>query len=162
MSWFKREKEKTEFAKMVAVYLCVEKKSILVTPFFINDSWVYHEQEEIETLDYDISDENFGEAIKRNLDKFRVKEDDLTKRKLTDWPSYKASGLKTVKEFEKKYLRISISGANEANLILDLDADMKSKYEINLRTTISAYAKCEEIGFRLRKLHIAQLERKIE
>jgi len=162
MNWFKAKKEKQQFSKMVAVYLSSEYKKILITPFFINEAWVYYEQENVESLNYDVDDKLLGEALKRNLDKFKQKDSDLTKQKLTDWPSFKASGLKTVKEFERKYLRIGVSGLNKANIILALDAEMKSKYEIDLRTTISAYADYDELGLRLRMLHKAQVERKIE
>ncbi|MBI1223440.1 MAG: hypothetical protein GC180_12620 [Bacteroidetes bacterium] len=70
--------------------------------------------------------------------------------------------MKTVKEFEAKFSRISITGQNEANLVLAFEAETKSMDEINLITTVSAYADNPIIGERLRKLHKAQLERKIE
>ena len=42
------------------------------------------------------------------------------------------------------------------------EVQTKSKDEIDLRTTISAYADDNELGRRLRKLHKAQIEMKIE
>jgi hypothetical protein len=162
MKWFKLNKEKKQFPQMIAVYLSKEYNKILIAPFFVDESWLHYEQEEIESIRFDVNDESLGESIKRNLKKFSEKNADLTKRNMKDWPAFKASNLKTVKEFEAKFSRISIAGLNEANLILAFDAETKSKDEIDLRTTISAYADNNILGDRLRKLHKAQIERKIE
>ncbi|HAA20531.1 MAG TPA: hypothetical protein DCP28_17865 [Cytophagales bacterium] len=162
MKWFKSNKEKKQFPKMIAVYLSQEYDMVLLAPFFVDESWLYYEQEEIEALSFDVNDEMLGESIKRNLNKFAEKNADTTKRNKKDWPAFKASNLKTVKEFETKFSRISISGLNEANIILAFDAETKSKNEIQLRTIISAYANNGELGDRLRKLHKAQIEMKIE
>ncbi|MBS2213849.1 hypothetical protein KEM09_20745 [Carboxylicivirga mesophila] len=162
MKWFTSTKETKQFPQMITVYLSSEYEKILIAPFFVDESWVHYEQEDIEVLRFDTNDEVLGESIKRNLNKFQEKNAELTKRKKKDWPAYKASNLRTVQEFESKFSRISISGLNEANLILAFDAETKSKDEIDLRTTISAYADNRELGVRLRKLHKAQIERKIE
>ncbi len=134
----------------------------LLLLFFVDESWVHYEQDDIEVLKFDANDEIIGESIKRNLNQFAEKNDDLTKRNKKDWPAFKASNLKTLKEFESKFSRISITGLNEANLILAFDAETKSIHEIDLRTTISAYAENRELGNRLRKLHKAQIDMKIE
>ena len=162
MKWFKSKNEKKQFPKMITAYLSQEYDKILLAPFFVDESWMHYEQNEIEVLKFDVSDQILGESIKHNLNLFAEKNDDLTKRNKSDWPAFKASNLKTIKEFEAKFSRISISGLNEANLILAFDAETKSKDEIDLRTTISAYADNNELGNRLRKLHKAQIEMKIE
>ena len=162
MKWFKSDKVKKQFPHMITVYLSNEYDKILIAPIFVDESWIRYEQEEIETLSFDVNDETLGESIKCNLNKFAKKNADLRKRNKKDWPAFKASKLKTVKEFESKFSRISISGLNEANLILAFDAETKSKNEIDLRTTISAYADNNELGDRLRKLYRAQIEMKIE
>lgn len=161
MNWFRKKSEKKAYSKMLGVYLSGAHNKILVAPYFTDGSGVYFEQDDIEVLPFDISDDLLGEALRRNLDKFEVKEANFNKRKLTDWPTYKASGSKTVKEFEKRYSKIAVSGLNEANIILAMDAEMKSKHEIDLRTIISAYANNRDLGVRLRMLHKAQVERKI-
>jgi hypothetical protein len=162
MKWFKLNKEKKQFPHMIAIYLSNEYDKIIIAPFFIDESWVHYEQEEIEILKFDVNDEILGESIKRNLNKFEQKKADFTNRNKKDWPAFKASNLKTVKEFEAKFSRISISGLNEANLILAFDAETKSKDEIDLRTTISAYVDNSGLGYRLRKLFKALIEKKIE
>jgi len=41
--------------------------------------------------------------------------------KLTDWPAFKASRARSVKQFEADFIRIHIAGANEANIIYQLE-----------------------------------------
>jgi hypothetical protein len=41
---------------------------------------------------------------------------DLSRYKKTDWPAYIASGLKTVRAFESRYVRLHVRGANDANI----------------------------------------------
>ena len=147
---------------MIVVYLSNEYNKILISPMFVDESWVHYEQEEIEVLNFDTNDHLLGEAIKNNLDKFEEKNCDLTNRNKKDWPAFKASKLKTVKEFESKFSRISIEGLNESNLILAFDAETNSKDEINLRTTISFRTETNELGVRLKKLHKAQITNRIE
>lgn len=46
---------------------------------------------------------------------------------------------------------ILISAANEANIIMIFEADMKSKLEINLTSTISTFAENQKMGFLIKK-----------
>lgn len=156
------KKEKKEFPKMVVLYLSSELNKILIAPQYVDESWIKFEQEEIELLDFNCSNELLGESIKKNFDKFAEKNMEDKKRTSKDWPAYQASKLRSMKEFKKKYYRISINGANEANIIMVFEADMKSKNEINLTSSISAFAENHKIGFLTKKLHEIQLNRTIE
>jgi len=84
------------------------------------------------------------------------------KRTSKDWPAYQASKLKSIKEFEEKYFRISINGANEANLFMVFEADMKSAFNINLTSSISTFADNQKIGFIIKKLHELQNKLNLE
>lgn len=157
------KKSKKEFSKSLAIYVSSELNKILIAPHYIDESWLRYEQEEIEILKFDCTDEMLGESIKRNFNKFARKNIENQKRTYKkDWSAYQASKLKTLKEFEKKYFRISIDGANEANITLVLIADMKSEFEINLTNSISAYADNQKIGFIVKKMHSIQMNRIID
>ena len=160
MNWFKSKKK--QFPKSITVYLSKEYQSILIVPMHVDKSWVHYEQEEIQNIKFEASFEEIGQSLKNSLNKFCEKETNFTYRNKKDWPAFKASKLKTIKEFETKYSRISISGLNESNLILAFDASTTSKDDINLRTTISAHADNSDLGNRLLKIHKAQIEKVIE
>lgn len=145
---------------MVVLYVSAELNKILVAPQYVDESWLLFEQEEIEIIDFDGSNELLGEAIKRNFEKFAQKNKEIKKRTLKDWPVYQASKLKSIKEFEQKYYRISIHGANEANIIMTFEADMKLKSEINLTSSISAFAENERLGILTKELYKIQLSKK--
>lgn len=162
MKWFKSSRENKQFPKMIAAYLSKEYNQILVAPYYVDESWLRYEQEEIDVFSYDVDNKILGDSIKENLNKFKAKNQDSETKNKKDWPAYKASKLKTIKEFESKFQRIAISGLNEANIILAFDAETDSKDEIHLRTTISAYAENDILAERLRKIHKAQLDKKIE
>ncbi|MFD2916360.1 hypothetical protein [Psychroserpens luteus] len=154
------KKEKKKFPKMVVLYLSSELNKILIAPQYVDESWIRFEQEEIEILDFNCSNELLGESIKKNFDKFAEKNMADKKRTSKDWPAYQASNLKSIKEFEKKYYRISINGSNETNATMVFEADMKSENNINLTSLISAYAKNEKLGILTKELNEIQLYRK--
>ena len=156
------KKEKKEFPKMVVLYISSELNKILIAPQYVDESWVKFEQKEISTLDFNCSNELLGESIKRNFNKFANKNIADKKRTSKDWPSYQASKLKSIKEFEKRYFKISINGANEANIIMVFEADMKSKDAINLTSSISAFTDNQKIENLIKKLHEIQLNRIVE
>lgn len=152
---FFRKSEK-EFAKSLAIYISSESGKILIAPHYVDESWLRYEQEVIEILNFDCDDEILGESIKKSFNMFAKKNMANTKRTSKDWSSYQASKLKSIKEFEEKYLKISINGINEANLFMVCEADMKSPYHINLTSSISAFADNQKIGFLIKKLHKLQ------
>lgn len=50
---------------MIAVDLSEEYRKILIAPFFVDESWLRYEQEDVEVLSFDVTDELLGESIKR-------------------------------------------------------------------------------------------------
>ena len=160
LNFFKKKQKK--FPKIVVLYVSSELKKILIAPQYVDESWIRFEQEEIEILEFNCTDELLGESIKRNFDKFAKKNRENRKITSRDWPAYQASKLRSMKEFERKYFRISINGANEANIIMVFEADMKSKNHINLTSSISAYAENKKLGYLAKKLHEIQINRIIE
>ncbi len=155
-------KNKKKFPKMVVLYLSSELNKILIAPYYVDESWIRFEQEEIEILEFNCTDDLLGESIKRNFDKFSEKNMENRKRTSKDWPAYQASKLKSMKEFERKYYRITVDGANETNLFMVFQADMKSKNHINLTSSISAYAENNRLGILAKKLYETQINRIIE
>ena len=155
-------KKKKKFPKMVVLYMSSELNKILIAPYYVDESWIRFEQEEIEILEFNCKDDLLGESIKRNFDKFAEKNMENRKRTSKDWPAYQASKLKSMKDFERKYNRITVDGANEANLFMVFLADMKSKNDINLTSTISAYAENNRLGILAKKLYEIQINRIVE
>ena len=82
MKWFKSSKEHKQFPKMIAAYLSKEYNQILVAPYYVDESWLRYEQDEIDVFSYDIDNITLGDSIKSNLNKFKEKnQDSETKNK---------------------------------------------------------------------------------
>jgi len=52
--------------------------------------------------------------------------------KLTDWPAFKASGARSVKRFEADFIRVHVAGANEANIIYQLEGLPEKDAELRI------------------------------
>lgn len=97
--------------------------------------------------------EALGQLIKKKLSECEYKEDfNYSQTKSSDWPAYKASGLKTIKAFEKSFVWYSIRGANDANITWQIVSPALLN-GIELHSTVSASASADEIGRTAIKLH---------
>jgi len=78
----------------------------------------------------------------------------LRDRKSTDWPSFKQSKLKTVKEFESKYSLILILASNEANNSYDARMVPQNDEELSIHISINPVpARLAKVGERIQKLY---------
>jgi hypothetical protein len=95
-----------------------------------------------------------GDAVKRAFAEFGHREGpiDLRGHKPTDWPAFQASGLKTLKAFERGFVTYSVKGVNPANIDMAVESPPLSN-DIALKARISAFAKDEEVGRWLRDFH---------
>jgi hypothetical protein len=96
--------------------------------------------------------EVLGAAAREVLARFCRKDRNLSGSKLTDWPAFKASGLRSVKQFEASYLRIHVMAVNEAALIFEATAFPPKESEITLRVTFTKGNSSEEVGALLLRL----------
>jgi hypothetical protein len=100
-------------------------------------------------------------TIKRNFDKFDIKEKESENGKKSDWPAFKASKEKSMRGFEQNYLRISIRGITERNNSLRIETVLNLPIEIELTSTISAHCEPADLGNRILKIFRSEItERK--
>jgi hypothetical protein len=98
--------------KSTRLYISEKYNKIIISPYYYNKAGIYYEQEECSVFDLNISNEKLGIEIINALNKFSYKDKNLVDCKLTDWPAFKYSKLKTVKSFEENYLIFSIKDEN--------------------------------------------------
>jgi hypothetical protein len=63
-----------------------------------------------------------GELLSRKLEECRFSEGFDAARRRTEWPAYRASGMKTTKEFERRYTAYFVRGANAANVTWQIES----------------------------------------
>jgi len=91
-------------------------------------------------------------ALLSALQRFSFRDCNLRDRKSSDWTAYRASQCRSVREFERSYLRITVRPANDAELCYIAEAKPLDESEVTLRITLDRTGG-EEMGRRLLRLY---------
>lgn len=151
----------SELKKHACVYISDKYKHIVITPMSQNDAGIIYEQDVCTTLSVAEDTTELGELTIDNLNQFSVTDLNLHDHKLTDWPAFKHSKSKSVKAFEQDYIRISVEGANEKNIILLFSGLPYKNCELTINASISYYANKDEIGQKILSVYEACLTGRI-
>ena len=87
------------------------------------------------------------------LSSFYIKDLNLRNHKKSDWLAYKHSQSKTIRDFERRYIFISIDAANEYNLIFNAEAFPGYSDELSIKTFFSLNQKKDEIGKKIQMIY---------
>jgi hypothetical protein len=133
------------------VYLA-ENRPGIVTAMHFNSAGIYYEQEEPCVLDSWRDGLALAASLRSSLERFSFRKANLRDAKKTDWPSYRASRCRSVREFESLYMRIHVRALNEAGLFYDAYAEPPGESDITLHVTLNRHARDEEISRQLLKV----------
>jgi len=117
-----------------------------------NSAGIYYEQDDPSVLTSWHDSAALAGALRSSLERFSFREANLRDRAKMDWPSYRASRCRSVREFESLYICIHVRALNEAELFYDAKSQPPGENDITLHVTIGRYVPDEEIGRRLLKL----------
>ncbi|MDU0460749.1 MAG: hypothetical protein RW306_18625 [Geobacteraceae bacterium] len=53
----------------------------------------------------------------------------------SDWPAFKSSGLRTIRKFESEFIRLSVEGANGANISCRIEGEPAINSELKVTTS---------------------------
>ncbi|MFD1163894.1 hypothetical protein [Hwangdonia seohaensis] len=144
---------KLKVIKSVTVYISEKHSEIIVAPISKEPKDSYHyEQEKCEVIDLKSSLKTIGETIKRNFNKFNIKEKKDGMGKISDWSALKASREKSGRRFLEKYSRFYITGITDKNNSLRIESVKNLPIQIELTSTISAHCEPSELGNRILKM----------
>jgi hypothetical protein len=144
----------------VHVYALIKDKFIIAP--VDGSKGAYFEAREVTVLPFDVDDETLGSCIFDNLLWYNPASPTDFKGKKTDWLAFKASGLKTVKDFEQTAIGISISTINDVMKIetrplqtwlspIYIGANhlgsLHAAFAANLRSTLTVIGILEENNF---------------
>ncbi|HVW12389.1 MAG TPA: hypothetical protein VHB54_01120 [Mucilaginibacter sp.] len=144
--------------KLLALYISQLRNQIIVAPYHKNNPGIYYEQDSCTSLNYDSDPLVIGEEVVKNFHLFSFKDRDLRDGKSTDWPAYKLSKMRSVTSFKKEYLRVSVAGANESNISLEIKAQLTSDKELEIGSVISTTANKKAIGELILKIYKKAIE----
>ena len=134
------------------IYLPHDKGPAIIAPVYCNMNSLNYEQENpiivTEWQDPVLLSSAFRAAIQR----FTRKDHNLYDYKITEWPAYRASALRSVRLFESSYQPIRVKAVNEAELFYEARTKPREEDDIELCMLLNRYSDDEEIGQKL--LHL--------
>jgi hypothetical protein len=91
------------------VYVPRTAGQLIVCPTTSIEKGFYNEQPPVSLIPWDAPAETLGQNAWESLLLFRKTPGlNLRSSKKSDWPAYRASGLKSIREFEDQYVRVSV------------------------------------------------------
>lgn len=129
-----------------------ENRPAIVAPVHYNAAGIYYEQEAPAVLTDWRDRIVLATAVLASLERFSFRESNLRSQKETDWPSYMASGLPSVREFKRSYLCVAMRALNKAELFYDASVQPHAENDIALHVTINRHGPDDETGRKLLKL----------
>ena len=95
--------------------LYVGAQCTIVAVMHQNLAGIYYEQSAPRVTQGQPEAESTGRAFREAFDRFSSKDANLAEFKRSDWPVFKASGLRAVKEFERLFRVVNCVGINASN-----------------------------------------------
>ncbi|HLT32660.1 MAG TPA: hypothetical protein VKZ98_02625 [Aquaticitalea sp.] len=160
---FSPPEPKLKIIKNVFVYISEKHEQIIVAPFYKEPNQGYrYSQEECEVLKIDSSYDLIGEAIKRNIQKFDIKEYDAKRSSKKDgYTAFHVSKEKSMRGFKKNYTLIDVSGLTDRNNTFRIQTRLGFINRLEITSTISAHSDSAELGKLVMKMFNSEIvERK--
>ena len=136
----------------VHIYLPHEQRRAIVAPMYGNMESLNYEQEDAIAVDEWANPRVLAAAFRVGIERFSCKDRKLEDFKRNDWPAFRASGCRSVLQFENAYHPIFAKALNAAELYYETRTRPEGEQEIELRILLNRYASDEEIGRKILRL----------
>jgi hypothetical protein len=137
--------------RAVNVYLPLEGADALVVLVDEQDgAWVERPGGGVRLSAPDL--QQLGAAVKGAFVQSQRREGPIQGIKRSEWPAYQASGVKTLKAFERDWVAHTLHGANTANIIMEVRSPPFAN-EVSLTSSINPLLEDETVGRWLRDFH---------
>jgi hypothetical protein len=134
------------------IYLGATAKDAIVAALHHNSAGISFEQDGPAVIANWRQAPGLGAALRFALERFSLQERSLRDFKKTEWPSYRASSARSVREFEAAYICVCVQALNEAELFYDARAYPRGEEDIALHVTLDRYGPDEEIDRKIVRL----------
>ena len=95
---------------------------------------------------------DLGAAFRAAFDAFSRKDRDLSTMRKSDWPAFAASGLRSMKAFEREYTAIQCHGLNPSNAVVRACRVYPADPEMELSIGFNPMLDAEVVGGKLLRL----------
>ena len=97
------------------VYVSQAAVKLIICPTTSIEKGFYHEQQPLSLIPWDTPAEILGQNVWESRLLFRkIPSLNLRSSKKSDWPAYRASGLKSIRDFENQYVRVPVIAFSNA------------------------------------------------
>src|SRR5580658_5727022 len=124
--------------KQAHIYLVDDAKPAIVAAMHHNAAGIFYEQDEVVVVVDWRQSSPLVAALRSALERFSFRDRNLRDSKRSEWPAYRASGCRSVQEFESSYICITVRPANEAEIIYIAEARPLGEEEIRLSVTANS------------------------
>ena len=156
-----KKRQSISEVKRLTIYISEKHHQIIFAPTHKNFAGINYEQDECFAYDLPISESEIGENAIKYWNLFSIKDRNLRDGKISDWPAYKKSRVKSMRSFEYDYIRISFHGGNESNITLIIEGLPNKDSDLLVKSVISAHSEKIEVGDRILKVYKACLTGKL-
>jgi hypothetical protein len=121
-----------------SVFISRNADKAVIVPMHFHEG-VYVEDESVTSTETPLDPRLLGTLIREALMRSQCRSGNAWRGgSPRQWPAFRASGVRTVKSFERDYIRVSVVGANEANIIWEIEGYPAKDAELRVRATVSA------------------------
>jgi hypothetical protein len=121
------------------IYLAANSKPAIIAALHHNRDGICYEQDEVLTVPEWRANESLVSVVRSALDRFSFHDRNLRDQKVSDWGAYRASPCRSVREFQRSYLCLSVRPVNEAELFYIFEVQPFNEEEITLSATASRH-----------------------
>jgi len=149
-----------EHAAERRVHIYFSGTRFIVAAMHRNDAGIYYEQPGAAVVDV-VRPVDLGVAFRSAFDAFSQRNRDLPAVGKSDWPAFVASGLPSVKAFEREYTAIQCQGLNASNAVVRASRAYPADPEMELSIAFNPLLGAEAIGGMLLRLARAASEAEV-
>jgi hypothetical protein len=132
--------------RSLAVY--VGPNSVIVAPRHATPDGILYEQD-IPIVLTAVSPQSVGAAVKKALDAFSIQAKDLRSAKRSDWPAFRASGTKSMKQFEAEFSCLSVEHVNPSGAVARAELPLPGDEDFFMSTNFNPHSADENVGARV-------------
>ena len=141
--------------KSATIYISKKNSEIIIAPQFQEGiNGILYEQQNCIIIPFNSSYEEIGEITKNQFHLFKLVKN---RKLLKDWPAFELSKEKTKVSFRKNYTRITVSGANEYNIIFSLVTNFNHLSELEISSSITTFCNNEELGKLIMRIYNSKI-----
>jgi hypothetical protein len=147
--------------KFARVFIARSGSRAIAVGMHMNEHDMWYEDDAPTVLNKPFTVEDLGNAIAQAMRKTDRRSRNARDNKVTDWPTFKASGERSIRKFEESFVEVSVEGANAANLVAIVTGNPEKDAVLQVTSTISTGVVPAELGERVLQVYEACRDRRL-